>query len=251
VGAAAVGEIESLEQQISKLSLSQEGVAEEQAVLKSLSFKTRPVRHTSIPEAHKKTFGWAYQSGGNTLTVATYVAKWLRGSDGLFWVSGKPGSGKSTFMKFIANEPKTLGLLSKWSGSKHIIIASHYFWSAGTAMQKSQQGLLRTLLYEIFRQCSELITPVCGNRRPAPGEESEDGLLPWTLSDLHAILRKVATRETASVRFCFFIDGLDEYDGDHYELCEVLKDLVSRADPGTCSKRHLAKTLRVSYTYKT
>jgi hypothetical protein len=233
-GAAAVGEIESLEQQISKLSLSQEGVAEEQAILKSLSFKTQPVRHTSIPEAHQKTFGWVYQSGGNTPTVATYVAKWLRRSDGPFWVSGKPGSGKSTFMKFIANEPKTLGLLSEWSGSKQIIIASHYFWSAGTAMQKSQQGLLRTLLYEIFRQCSEFIAPVCGNRRPAPGEESEDGFLLWTLSDLHAMLRKVATRETASVRFCFFIDGLDEYDGDHYELCEVLKDLVKSANIKIC-----------------
>jgi hypothetical protein len=100
--------------------------------------------------------------GGNTPTVATYIAKWLRSSDGLFWVSGKPGSGKSTFIKFIANEPKTLGLLSEWSGSKQIIIASYYFWSAGTAMQKSQQGLLSTLLYEIFRQCSEFITPVCG-----------------------------------------------------------------------------------------
>ncbi|PVH70505.1 hypothetical protein DL98DRAFT_472603, partial [Cadophora sp. DSE1049] len=231
---AVLRELESLKQDISRVTLSQECIAEEQALLKSLSFKTQPVRQTSIPEHHQKTFGWVYQSGIGTPKVATCVAEWLRGSNGLFWVSGKPGSGKSTFMKFIANDPRTMGLLSEWSGSKQVIIASHFFWSAGTPMQQSQEGLLRTLLYEIFRQCSELITPFCGNRRPAQGEESEDGFSPWILSDLQAILRKVATQETASLKFCFIIDGLDEYDGDHYELCEVLKDLVKSGNIKMC-----------------
>lgn len=228
--ASSVMEVESLEQQISKLSFSQRAVAEEQVILKSLNFKTRPVRHSSIPKAHQKTFEWVYQLAGSNPTRATYITKWLNCGDGLFWVSGKPGSGKSTFMKFIADEPRTLGLLSEWSGSKQIIIASHYFWSAGTTMQKTQEGLLRTLLHEIFRQCSELIMPVCGNRCPSLSEESEGGFLPWTLSDLHAIIRKITARDTTSVRFCFFIDGLDEYDGDHVELCNILKDLARSAN---------------------
>ncbi|KAI0549228.1 hypothetical protein F4679DRAFT_584803 [Xylaria curta] len=225
-GTALVEELESLEQQISKLSLSQNVVAEEQAILKSLNFKTRPLRHTTIPEAYQKTFRWVYHLEGDNSTSATLVAKWLKSGDGVFWVAGKPGSGKSTFMKFIADEPRTLHLLSEWSGSKKIIVASHYFWSAGTAMQKSQEGLLRTLLYEIFQQCSELIKPICGNRCAGLGEDSEDGLLRWTLSDLCEVLRRVAAQEMGSVRFCFFIDGLDEYDGNHSDLCEVLGDLA-------------------------
>ena len=36
----------------------------------------------------------------------------------------------------------------------------------------------------------------------------------------------VAKRETLSVKFCFFIDGIDEYDGDHLEFCMALKDLA-------------------------
>ncbi|KAI1747330.1 hypothetical protein F4782DRAFT_521549 [Xylaria castorea] len=233
-GTALVGELESLEQQISKLSISQDAVAEEQAVLKSLSFITRPVRHASIPEAYQKTFRWVYHVERDNPTSATSVAKWLKSDDGVFWVSGKPGSGKSTFMKFIADEPRTLDLLSEWSGSKKIIVASHYFWSAGTTMQKSQEGLLRTLLYEIFRQFSELIIPICGNRRPGPGEESECGFLRWTSSDLCEILRKVAAREMSSIRFCFFIDGLDEYDGNHGDLCKVLGDLAKSANIKIC-----------------
>ncbi|KAI0102583.1 hypothetical protein GGR51DRAFT_527012 [Nemania sp. FL0031] len=225
VGDALTAELAALEQQISKLSLSQDAVAEEQAILKSLSFTTRPIRHASIPRAYQKTFRWVYQSNGNTANSATSLAQWLKSGKGVFWVSGKPGSGKSTFMKFIADDPRTPPLLSRWSGSKKVIIASHYFWSAGTTMQKSQEGLLRTLLYEIFRQCPECIS-VCGNRRSGPGEEDESGILPpWTLPSLYQILRKAATYDTASTRICFFVDGLDEYDGNHGDLCKALTDL--------------------------
>ncbi|KAJ8133152.1 hypothetical protein O1611_g474 [Lasiodiplodia mahajangana] len=226
-------ELEALEQEISKLSLSQQDVAEEQTILKSLSFETRPIRHASIPDAYQKTFQWAYDSKRNNPTSATSLAQWLKRGGGVFWVSGKPGSGKSTFMKFIADEPRTFGLLSEWSGSKKLVVASHYFWSAGTTMQKSQEGLLRSLLYEIFLQCPESIS-VCGNWRPRSSQGREGGFSPWTSSELYKILRKVATYETASIRICFFMDGLDEYDGNHDDLCKVLTDVAKSTNIKIC-----------------
>lgn len=222
----APGEIESLEQRLAKLCVSQEDLAKEQAIMKSLSFKSRPIRHTSIPAAHQKTFGWVYcQPASGVLPSAIHVRTWLREKDGIFWVSGKPGSGKSTFMKFIADEPRTRALLSEWSAPKPVVIASHYFWSAGTAMQRTRQGLLRTLLYEIFQQRTELISLVCGSDLSVPVKDEEI----WPFPDLHAALRKIAAQQTLPVKFCFFVDGLDEYDpgpdGD-FELCQALKDLA-------------------------
>ncbi|KAK3368129.1 hypothetical protein B0H63DRAFT_528511 [Podospora didyma] len=195
-------------------------------------FPTQPVRHARIPEAYRNTFGWASNKPReDTGNSATYIAKWLRGGDGIFWVSGKPGSGKSTFMNFIADDPRTRSILQKWSGSKRLVMASHYFWSAGTKMQKSQEGLIRTLLYAIFKQHSGFISPSCGDWRPVPGGGDENG---WTLSDLQTTVRKLSTLETTSVRFCLFVDGLDEFDGDHDELCQVLKDLAESANIKIC-----------------
>ncbi|KAK3385482.1 hypothetical protein B0H63DRAFT_510281 [Podospora didyma] len=52
---------------------------------------------------------------------------------------------------------ETRGNLGKWAGKKRLIIASFCFCNAGTSLQRSQEGLLRSLLFEILRLCPELI----------------------------------------------------------------------------------------------
>jgi hypothetical protein len=79
------------------------------------------------------------------------VAEWLKSGDGAFWITGKAGSGKSTIMKFIADHPETVRLAAEFASPKRAFIAAHYFWSPGMPMQRSIQGLLQSLLYDIFR----------------------------------------------------------------------------------------------------
>ena len=217
--------IESLQSQMSQLSVAKADVVKEQMILRSLSFESRQIRYSSIPEAHHQTFGWVFKepcdqsedsSTGNLLG-------WLRKKDRFFWVSGKPGSGKSTLMKFITDQPQTLQALSTWSYPKPVVIARHFFWSAGTPMQKSWQGVLRTLLYEIFRQLPDLIESTCTERWLKTIEQLNHDA--WYLPELRTILQRIANRENLTTKFCFFIDGLDEFDGDHLEFCRVLQDL--------------------------
>ena len=65
-------------------------------IVSSLNYNSRPVRLDSVPQAHKDTFQWAFDSR---------LSDWFLSWSGTFWISGKPGSGKSTFMKFIAKHP--------------------------------------------------------------------------------------------------------------------------------------------------
>jgi ABC-type lipoprotein export system ATPase subunit len=61
---------------------------------------------------------------------ATNFVEWLKSDSPVYWVSGKPGSGKSTFMKYLSTEDHTRDLLSSWSGMSELITASYFFWVA-------------------------------------------------------------------------------------------------------------------------
>lgn len=96
-------------------------------------------------------------------------------------------------------------------------------------MQRSQEGLLRSILYQILRQCPDLIpfaTPSLSH-----GEDSSlqfDEAL--TTTKLLGAFQGISTHiATAKVKFCFFIDGLDEYEGkpgDIIRLVELLKSTL-------------------------
>jgi hypothetical protein len=225
----AAGYISFLEKSLSNLHLSTTDLKKQQIILNSLGFENRSARYSSIPEAHRKTFRWAFNE--KPATPSADLLEWLKHGDQIFWVSGKPGSGKSTFMKFAAGYAETEKALATWSYPKRAIIASHYFWCSGTTIQKSQQGLLQTLLFDIFRQCPDLIPVVCRERWSS---NCEDSGRPWEVSELHGALQGISEKQALGVKFCFFIDGLDEYEGDHLEFCSALKTLSTSAHIKLC-----------------
>lgn len=78
---------------------------------------------------------------------------WLQSGDGIFHITGKPGSGKSTLMKYLCGGRTeiTRPLLEKWSGKKQLLLAKFFFWKAGTTQhEKTLEGLIQSLLYQIL-----------------------------------------------------------------------------------------------------
>lgn len=229
--AVKIDELASLGERFDQLAISQENLQREQQVLESLHFSVLGKRRETIPEAHERTFRWAFdanvRTGGDGKDV-TSLSWWLRGGNGIFWVSGKPGSGKSTLMKFIASAKETKTLISQWQPHRRCIVASHYFWNAGSTMQKSLKGLLRSILFDIFRQHPALIDPTCGDQLGGSHHAAESQS--WSLSRLHKTLKKAVSCATdQQYSICLFIDGLDEYEGDHdhrMELCQLFLKLA-------------------------
>ena len=130
------------------------------AVLESLFFPTITERYEKIAEAHKKTFEWVFRplvdEEDPKDTQWSDFVEWLSEGQGIYWINGKAASGKSTLMKFIYDHQKTKENLQQWADGKPLYIAKFFFWWAGTEIQKSQNGLLRTLLFDTLRQMPQM-----------------------------------------------------------------------------------------------
>ncbi|TLD30653.1 hypothetical protein PspLS_01809 [Pyricularia sp. CBS 133598] len=75
---------------------------------------------------------------------------WLRSNEIVYWISGKPGSGKSTLIKYILRDTRTSDFLHLWRPNP--VLISHFFWRPGTEMQQSIKGFLCSLLYQLLSQ---------------------------------------------------------------------------------------------------
>ncbi|KAF2795555.1 hypothetical protein K505DRAFT_416360 [Melanomma pulvis-pyrius CBS 109.77] len=186
-------------------------------VLESLYFPELRRRWYQIRKADQRSNEWAYDP------QQTSLVPWLESQkkgDGLFYITGRAGSGKSTLMKFVYENQCTTQSLEKWAGTAKLYTASYYFWNQGTEMQKSGVGLFQSLLYQILKSTPDLITSVCQGRL---NHEI------WEMEDLNDIFKRIAEQTELDAKFCFFIDGLDEYDGEERDVIQLLQALsISR-----------------------
>jgi hypothetical protein len=157
-------------------------------------------------------------------------ADWLENDGGIYWISGKAGSRKSTLMKYLCGQERTSKILQKWAGSERLVFASYFFWSAGYQMQKSQEGLLRSLLYQVLKECPALI----GTALPSWWETNHSGTPLWSVQDLSDAFDRIAAQVLLPAKFCFSIDGLDEYEGEYIDIVRMLESLASSSSVKLC-----------------
>lgn len=112
-----------------------------------LNFPMRNDRFDDIAAAHQRTFEWALQTSHDEQVSWSNLLEWLQDGAGIYWISGKAGSGKSTLMKFLHRHWRLMEALKSWAGNCKLIVLRFYFWNSGTVLQKSQEGLFRSLLY--------------------------------------------------------------------------------------------------------
>ncbi|OIW26018.1 hypothetical protein CONLIGDRAFT_635794 [Coniochaeta ligniaria NRRL 30616] len=211
--------LESTVTALEKLSGRLTMVERQETIIRSLSFSELRRRHDDIPQAHRETLKWLFDPR------RTGLKQWLHEGEGIFWVSGLAGSGKSTLMKFLSDEQQTRGELESWASPLQLRVASHYFWTAGDEIQRSQQGLLRSLLFQIFRLSPSLIDTLC------PGRMAADL---WGMEELRDVFARLGQQSGLDTKFCFFIDGLDEFDGAEEDIIKVVKQLAASNHVKVC-----------------
>ena len=213
---------------LAELGTETRKIGTEQLVLKSLTFDRLRARVDQIVDAHRDTFHWIFDDEIKTDSRIVSFINWFTSGDGVWWITGRAGSGKSTLVKHISNNSKAEKLLEVWAADrgKKLVTASYYFWNAGTKLQRSQEGLLRSLLYDVLRQCPDEITSVCRSKIGQFHLFHTDHS-PWSRRELLEAFEQLSKESHGQASYCFFIDGLDEYDcvdeGTHQDLVQLLQ----------------------------
>jgi hypothetical protein len=170
-------------------------------------------RFEDIAQAHQKTFTWAFEKK-NSSQSGPDLLNWLQSLSGTYWISGKAGSGKSTLMKYFVQDPRFKQALQEWAADDSLVIATFYFWRAGAPLQRTQTGLLRSLLWQVLEQqptMGSLLFP----------EQYVYGAI-WTefptFHQLRRAFNRFANHITSSavvpIKVAFIVDGLDEFEKD-------------------------------------
>lgn len=199
-------------------------------ILKWLDFRQRTWRFNEIDPAYRRTFEWIFKSPDDRSDVkwsnlASYLA--AQDIDTAYFINGKAGSGKSTLMKFASHHPATINALNHWNKDEQhkILVFDFYFWNLGTSLQKSHVGLLRSLLHRVLSRYPRLIPEVLPDilRLWETWKQKDEP----TYLELKVALDLLLARSASFLKLCLFVDGIDEYDGDHQDMCLYLRNLAS------------------------
>jgi hypothetical protein len=128
-----------LEEQIQKVNESYD--SQKTLSMKSLRFDQIDVRCTTIRNAFTETCKWLLSNPEyrNWIDLSKQIEH-----HGFLWIRGKPGTGKSTLMKFaLAHTRKTM---------KHCAVIAFFFNARGEELEKSTIGTYRSLLLRLLEQ---------------------------------------------------------------------------------------------------
>jgi hypothetical protein len=155
----------------------------------------------------------------------------------MFWINGKPGSGKSTLMKFAMRDERTRELLrrclhpdGKFSETEpDWMILGFFFHDRGSHIQKSIEGMLQGVLHQLLSQVPGLLPfvyTIYDDLAKAQRKSKPD----WTFDSLCTAWKAVTQQRKVPLHACMFLDALDEHEGDNDQLSKFIYGLLSTAD---------------------
>ncbi|KAF2221925.1 hypothetical protein BDZ85DRAFT_283061 [Elsinoe ampelina] len=187
--------------------------ARRQRYLASLSFGQLGTREASVRHALKETCEW--------VVSRNEVTKWLEPDENerqkLLWIKGKPGTGKSTIIKFMCNRIKRL--------RNNAIVLNFFFNARGSNFERSTAGTFRALLHQLLLIRSDLqsIFDTCNVHIDQQGNAE------WTVEVLQSLL-SAAIGQLRSQQIIIFIDALDECSEDDIrDMLDYFEDDLQEA----------------------
>ncbi|PON26759.1 kinesin [Trichoderma gamsii] len=184
---------------------------ERQECLRSLQFDN--TRYDKITKEHEGSFGWIWSHDEYKTWSASDTSR-------LLYIQGKPGSGKSTLMKYFNQN-----LLLKEPAAQRSIVARFFYSFRDGELQRSHYNMLLSILYEILYQDEGFFYHHCQAEYRA--HRHSEPHFKWSYDSLKRTLKSLQDYRT-NKRYYLTIDAIDESEEkDRREILGLLFDLCS------------------------
>ncbi|KAI1328233.1 hypothetical protein F5Y16DRAFT_369777 [Xylariaceae sp. FL0255] len=188
-----------------------------QDILNALYYDTMMERESRIDPAYGETCEWIMSP-----KVSPFKS-FLNSDDPVLWISGKAGSGKSTLMKYAwESEQMRKELVQGWANGGELIMGRFFMFEGGSRIQKTYEGFLRSVLYQILSTHRDLIKIAFPSFFDGPWPPPVQFTSTTNLNQgFYSLFAHMSER----LRMVIFIDGIDEYRimerKDHYEPGDI------------------------------
>lgn len=196
--------------------------------LEALAFERMDSRLAAILPAHDRTCRWVF----NNERYLRWRNPALRSShNGLLWIKGKAGAGKSTMMRCILEHFK--------KEAPDYLVISFFFNARGELLERSVEGMYRSLLCQLLSKIPRLRDMIT---IPLSFRKDQS----WEVGVLRDLLRE-AILGLQQEPLVFVVDALDESDEkDVRSMVGFLDNMVAEAQ----SKEILLQICYASRHYK-
>ena len=128
-------------------------------------------------------------------------------------------------MRYLHTDDRTQQALRIWMGKADLCTPAYFFWNPGNnPLERNAIGMMRSLSYQIIKSHEYLA---------ALATKDEIAQI-WTERRLRQLLYALVQQSTENIKLCFFIDGLDELDGEIEEFLRMLDPLAKRSNVKIC-----------------
>ncbi|KAF7858004.1 hypothetical protein EAF04_009360 [Stromatinia cepivora] len=158
------------------------------------------------------------------LLKSSQYSRWVN-EHGLLLIRGNPGCGKSTLLKFASRKREEDAASSK------AIVLSFFFYSSGTELQTSTEGLFRSLFLQLFDQddnSKATFQDICRKRWIETGKSSTQ--FTWHQTELRDSFEKLVLDCSRRHKTTILVDAIDECrDQDRDDLIRFFHSLKGQS----------------------
>lgn len=170
--------------------------ADAEEFLRTLAFSEMGVRQVVIETAESGTCKWILEDPDYQAWAS---CRKLDKSHGLLWIKGKPGSGKSTLMKYIASKtPKPPGALR----------LVFFFNARGAEQERNCLGLFKSLLHQLVQESPHMRNRLLTHFRRKKHKVGTDPVT-WSSAELRDMFFDTILFNSKT-QVEIFVDALDE-----------------------------------------